>query len=317
MISTVVRRAGRARRPDETGPESSVLLRVGFRYGRAPTPLNLPEVALSGSCVTGGAFALPCVAALHPVRLRCHRPRRPVRATRAARTPARTPGVSRGTVCRAVAGDRREHALACRARTRRPTRARSRTRAPSCRPGQAVTVAAWLRYPTEMDAALVAIAGPGGSAVLDWRAGSEPEDDPDGDEGWRTWVDEVVVSWAACLLADPLLAIRAVKAVAAAAPPDDDRPRPYPRAAAAPARAARPAPARSGGLPAEFRRLTAPGRRRPGGGRVAAPSGPARADRRHAPRRPAVPAGRGRGGPRPRPSARPSRFGWVTSMSVR
>src|SRR5690349_24166999 len=51
----------------------------------------------------------------------------------------------------------------------------------------AVTVAAWLRYPTEMDAALVAIAGPGGSAVLDWRAGSEPEDDPDGDEGWRTW----------------------------------------------------------------------------------------------------------------------------------
>jgi hypothetical protein len=108
----------------------------------------------------------------------------------------------------------------------------------------AVTVAAWLRYPTEMDAALVAIAGPGGSAVLDWRAGSEPFDDPDGDEGWRTWVDEVVVSWAACLLADPLLAIRAVKAVAAAAPPDDDRPRPYPRDPAGP--------------PAEFRRLTAP-----------------------------------------------------------
>jgi hypothetical protein len=108
----------------------------------------------------------------------------------------------------------------------------------------AVTVAAWLRYPTEMDAALVAIAGPGGSAVLDWRAGSEPSDDPDGDEGWRTWVDEVVVSWAACLLADPLLAIRAVKAVAAAAPSDDDRPRPHPRDPGSP--------------PAEFRRLTAP-----------------------------------------------------------
>jgi hypothetical protein len=108
----------------------------------------------------------------------------------------------------------------------------------------AVTVAAWLRYPTEMDAALVAIAGPGGSAVLDWRAGSEPPDDPDGDEGWRTWVDEVVVSWAACLLADPLLAVRAVKAVAAAAPPDDDRPRPHPRGAGDP--------------PAEFRRLTVP-----------------------------------------------------------
>jgi hypothetical protein len=126
----------------------------------------------------------------------------------------------------------------------------------------AVTVAAWLRYPTEMDAALVAIAGPGGSAVLDWRVGSEPDSDSDGDQGWRTWVDEVVVSWAACLLADPLLAIRAVKAVAAAAPPDDDdRPRPYPRtagadAAPAPASAdAAPAPA---GVPAQFRRLTAP-----------------------------------------------------------
>ena len=63
--------------------------------------------------------------------------------------------------------------------------------------GQAVTVAAWLRYPTAMDAALVAIAGPGGSAVLDWRAGSEPEDEHAPTEGWRTWVDEVVVSWAA------------------------------------------------------------------------------------------------------------------------
>jgi hypothetical protein len=75
---------------------------------------------------------------------------------------------------------------------------------------QAVTVAAWLRYPTGMDAALVAIAGPGGSAVLDWRAGSEPDDETADDEGWRTWVDEVVVSWAACLLADPALARRAV-----------------------------------------------------------------------------------------------------------
>ena len=117
----------------------------------------------------------------------------------------------------------------------------------------AVTVAAWLRYPTEMDAALVAIAGPGGSAVLDWRAGNEPGDDPDGDDGWRTWVDEVVVSWAACLLADPMLAIRAVKAVAAAAPPDDERPRPYPR------QAAEDTGSSGGGLPAEFRRLTAPG----------------------------------------------------------
>ncbi|MEV6492540.1 hypothetical protein AB0M20_28565, partial [Actinoplanes sp. NPDC051633] len=89
---------------------------------------------------------------------------------------------------------------------------------------QAVTVAAWLRYPTAMDAALVAIAGPGGSAVLDWRAGSEPEDEQDIDEGWRTWVDEVVVSWAACLLADPLVARRAADAVAAAVPRVQPRP---------------------------------------------------------------------------------------------
>jgi hypothetical protein len=109
---------------------------------------------------------------------------------------------------------------------------------------QAVTVAAWLRYPTPVDAELVAMAGPGGSAVLDWRAGSEPDDELAEDEGWRTWVDEVVVSWAACLLADPHLAARAVDSVAAAVPVADDRPRPRPR--------------RAGDLPSEFRRLTAP-----------------------------------------------------------
>jgi len=112
---------------------------------------------------------------------------------------------------------------------------------------QAVTVAAWLRYPTDMDAALVAIAGPGGSAVLDWRAGSEPDDEQAEDEGWRTWVDEVVVSWAACLLADPMLARRGVSAVAAAVPTDGDRPRPH--------------PPRPGGLPTEFRRLLSPDQR--------------------------------------------------------
>ncbi|MGK5681944.1 hypothetical protein [Actinoplanes sp. URMC 104] len=109
---------------------------------------------------------------------------------------------------------------------------------------QAVTVAAWLRYPTEVDAALVAIAGPGGSAVLDWRAGSEPEDEEAEEEGWRTWVDEVVVSWAACLLADPALARRGVDAVIAAVPLAHDRPLPYPR--------------NTGGAPAEFRRLLEP-----------------------------------------------------------
>ena len=107
---------------------------------------------------------------------------------------------------------------------------------------QAVTVAAWLRYPTEIDAALVAIAGPGGSAVLDWRVGSEPDDEQAEEEGWRTWVDEVVVSWAACLLADPALAARAVSALV--------RP--------APAAASRPRPRRAAGLPSEFRRLTSP-----------------------------------------------------------
>ncbi|GLY98564.1 hypothetical protein [Actinoplanes sp. NBRC 103695] len=94
---------------------------------------------------------------------------------------------------------------------------------------QAVTVAAWLRYPTVIDAALVAIAGPGGSAVLDWRAGSEPDDEFASEEGWRTWVDEVVVSWAACLLADPALARRGVDAVVAAMPVPETRPRPHAR----------------------------------------------------------------------------------------
>ncbi|MFC4072745.1 hypothetical protein [Actinoplanes subglobosus] len=111
---------------------------------------------------------------------------------------------------------------------------------------QAITVAAWLRYPTEIDAALVAIAGPGGSAILDWKAGSEPDDEFAEGEGWRTWVDEVVVSWAACLLADPLLARRGVDAVVAAMPMPDQRPRPHARRTA------------TSGLPVEFRRLLQP-----------------------------------------------------------
>ncbi|GAB2746801.1 hypothetical protein GCM10027072_49010 [Streptomyces bullii] len=80
---------------------------------------------------------------------------------------------------------------------------------------QAVTVAAWLRYPTAMDAALLGMAGPGGSARLDWVTGSDPAAAGDLDaHAWRTWVDEVVASWAACLLADPELAALAVAAVA-------------------------------------------------------------------------------------------------------
>ncbi|MEU5195919.1 hypothetical protein AB0G86_18005 [Streptomyces scabiei] len=78
---------------------------------------------------------------------------------------------------------------------------------------QAVTVAAWLRYPTPTDAALVGMAGPGGTARLDWITGFDEHLTPD-EYAWRTWVDEVVASWAACLLADPGLAHAAVAALA-------------------------------------------------------------------------------------------------------
>ncbi|MBG0850593.1 hypothetical protein I2W78_01655 [Streptomyces spinoverrucosus] len=98
---------------------------------------------------------------------------------------------------------------------------------------QAVTVAAWLRYPTQMDAALVGMAGPGGSDRLDWIAGADAgaEADPEA-YAWRTWVDEVVASWAACLLTDPELARLAVAALADGG--------------------------HTTGTPAEFRRLVAP-----------------------------------------------------------
>lgn len=71
---------------------------------------------------------------------------------------------------------------------------------------QAVTLAAGLRYPTALDVQLLHLLGPGGSARLDWvtGAGQDPEDG-----AWRTWVDETVVSWAACLLADAALAVDA------------------------------------------------------------------------------------------------------------
>ncbi|MFE7233843.1 hypothetical protein ACFY3J_06200 [Streptomyces sp. NPDC001231] len=85
---------------------------------------------------------------------------------------------------------------------------------------QAVTAAARLRYPTPMDAALVMMSGPGGSARLDWIAGADGVDTDDPDAyAWRTWVDEVVLSWAACLLTDPELAARAVDALTEATEP--------------------------------------------------------------------------------------------------
>ncbi|MFH9550195.1 hypothetical protein [Streptomyces sp. NPDC017435] len=98
---------------------------------------------------------------------------------------------------------------------------------------QAVTVAAWLRYPTATDAALLGLAGPGGSARLDRISGAaaDAERDPD-DVAWRSWVDEVVASWAACLLADPALAAGALGGLAGSE--------------------------HTGGTPPDFRRLTAP-----------------------------------------------------------
>jgi hypothetical protein len=78
---------------------------------------------------------------------------------------------------------------------------------------QAATVAAWLRYPTSMDAGLVGVVGPGGSGRLDWLVGADTRQPCDEDYAWRSWVDEVVASWAACLLADPELAVTAVAAV--------------------------------------------------------------------------------------------------------
>lgn len=70
---------------------------------------------------------------------------------------------------------------------------------------QAVTLAAALRYPTPLDAQLLHLLGPGGSARLDRLTGADQGGDADAD--WRTWVDETVVSWAACLLASPVLAV--------------------------------------------------------------------------------------------------------------
>ncbi|GFE12715.1 hypothetical protein Sgleb_07620 [Streptomyces glebosus] len=79
---------------------------------------------------------------------------------------------------------------------------------------QAATVAAWLRYPTAADAAVVALVGPGGSARLDWITGADSYGPEVSEEPWRTWVDEVVASWAACLLTMPALTDDAVAALA-------------------------------------------------------------------------------------------------------
>ncbi|HKT04798.1 MAG TPA: hypothetical protein VJT31_35235 [Rugosimonospora sp.] len=78
---------------------------------------------------------------------------------------------------------------------------------------QAVGVAGLLRYPDPVDVELVLLLGPGGAGRLDWLAGTDPEPDSQ-PEHWRSWVDEVLASWAACLLGDAALAAAAVAVVA-------------------------------------------------------------------------------------------------------
>ncbi|MBA4862424.1 hypothetical protein H1V43_13680 [Streptomyces sp. PSKA54] len=78
---------------------------------------------------------------------------------------------------------------------------------------QAATVAAWLRYPTAVDASLVTLVGPGGAGRLDWLVGADAGELDADEHAWRTWVDEVVASWAASLLTDPALAAAAIAAL--------------------------------------------------------------------------------------------------------
>ena len=76
---------------------------------------------------------------------------------------------------------------------------------------QAATIAAWLRYPTVMDAELVRLTGTGGADRLHEQLNQIPRQR----EPWHSWVDEAVVSWAACLLIDTSLGHAAVDAVTA------------------------------------------------------------------------------------------------------
>ncbi|MGW3659880.1 hypothetical protein ACWD6R_31430 [Streptomyces sp. NPDC005151] len=80
---------------------------------------------------------------------------------------------------------------------------------------QAATIAAALRYPTVLDAELMNMLGPGGSDRLDAVTGTDAHPLEGTDYAWRTWVDETVVSWAACLLADADLATVAAACLAA------------------------------------------------------------------------------------------------------
>lgn len=81
--------------------------------------------------------------------------------------------------------------------------------------GQAATIATALRYPTVLDAELLNLLGPGGSHRLDSVTGGDARPLEGAEYVWRTWVDETVVSWAACLLADADLAAVAAACLAA------------------------------------------------------------------------------------------------------
>ncbi|HYH30490.1 MAG TPA: hypothetical protein VD903_08900 [Pseudonocardia sp.] len=89
---------------------------------------------------------------------------------------------------------------------------------------QAVDVACRLRYPTDVDGALLILVGPGGADRLDRAVGAVGAVAAPGDpaDAWRSWVDEVAASWAACLLGTPALATAAVAALAAAGAADGD-----------------------------------------------------------------------------------------------
>jgi hypothetical protein len=80
---------------------------------------------------------------------------------------------------------------------------------------EATSVAARLRYPTDADDALLQLCGPGGCARLDWATGADLGRADGAHAPWRSWVDEVVVSWAAALLGDPALAETAAAAIGA------------------------------------------------------------------------------------------------------
>jgi hypothetical protein len=79
----------------------------------------------------------------------------------------------------------------------------------------AATIAAALRYPTALDAELLHLLGPGGSDRLDSVTGADAHVRTGAAHAWRARVDETVVSWAACLLADPDLAALAAACLAA------------------------------------------------------------------------------------------------------